>query len=304
MKRDNVNYLLVGSFVLAMGVLLLYALYRITGHTAQGELYHTHFTNVAGIKTGTVVTYEGFEVGNVAQVEPVMRDNRTAYRVTLNFRKPLKLPKDSRAMIATPGLLAAPLVEIKEGRSNETITPGGEIPGVNGGNLMESVANLASDLGQLTETSVKPLLAQVNKRVETLGGNLEQTLPAAMNDLKSTLARLNSAAGRVEALFGAENQQHWNGVLKNADATSADLMKLSRQLHDVRAEVEGLVKDARTVVGSSGQELQLSLRRADSLLYQLELAGRNLNEFSRSIRENPAALIQNKPPVDAAGETR
>ncbi len=304
MKRDNVNYLLVGTFVLAMGAVLLYSLYRITGHTAKGELYHTHFTNVAGIKNGTVVTFEGFEVGNVVQVEPVARDNRTAYRVTLNFRKPLKLPKDSRAMIATPGLLAAPLVEIKEGRSNESIAPGGEIAGVTGGNLMESVASLAADLGQLTETGVKPLLAQVNKRVETIGGSLEQTLPAAMGDLKSTLARLNSAAGRVEALFSAENQQHWNGVLKNANATSADLMKLSRQLHDVRAEVEGLVKDTRTVVGSSGQELQLSLRRADSLLYQLESAGRNLNEFSRSIRENPAALIQNKPPVDAAGETR
>ena len=38
MKRDNVNYLLVGSFVLLMAGVLLYALYRITGHSAKGDL--------------------------------------------------------------------------------------------------------------------------------------------------------------------------------------------------------------------------------------------------------------------------
>ena len=93
--------------------------------------------------------------------------SRTWYRITLNIRNPLKLPKDSRALIATPGLLAAPLVEIKEGQSSELIANGGEIPGAPTANLMESVANLANDLGQLTETSLKPLLAQVSKKVET-----------------------------------------------------------------------------------------------------------------------------------------
>ena len=101
MKRDNVNYLWVGSFVLLMAVVLLYALYRITGQSGQGDVYYTRFPNVAGIKTGTVVTYEGFEVGNVVQLEPVVSEGRTAFRVTLNLRKPLKMPSDRRAGSAT-----------------------------------------------------------------------------------------------------------------------------------------------------------------------------------------------------------
>ena len=295
MKRDNVNYLLVGTFVLAMGVVLLYALYRVTGHSAKGDTYTTHFPNVAGIKSGSIVTFEGFEVGNVTLVEPVSRESRTWYRVTLNIRQPLKLPKDSRAMIATPGLLAAPLVEIKEGKSSEIIASGGEIPGAAGANLMESVANLANDLGQLTETSIKPLLAQISKRVETVGDSLDQNLPATLTSLKNTSAR-------VETLFSPENQKNWSALLKNANEASTDMLKLSRELHGVRAEVEGLIKDSREMVNGNGKELQLTLRRADAVLFQLESAGRNLNEFSRNIRENPSALIQSKPPTDAAGE--
>jgi len=289
MKRDNINYLLVGSFVLLMTAVLFYALYRITGHSQKGDIYFTHFPNVAGIKAGTVVTYEGFEVGNVALVEPVALDQRTRFRITLNLRKPVTIPVDSRALIATPGLLSPPLVEIKEGKSRDIVAVGGDIPGDSSVNLMESVATLASELGKITETSIKPLLAQIN-----------QNVAPAMVDMRSTIERINRTAGRVDALFSDKNVEHWNRMLQNADGASANALKLSADLSGVRAEVEGLVKDSRGIVNSSGKDLKESLRRVDATLYQLEAAGRNLNEFSRTIRENPAALIQSRPPTDAA----
>ncbi len=293
MKRDNVNYLLVGGFVLAMAGVMFYALYRITGHSAKGDIYFTHFSNVSGIKEGTVVTYEGFEVGNVSQVEPVARENRTAYRITLNLRQPVRIPVDSRALIATPGLLSAPLVEIKEGSGSEILAAGGDIPGSRSANLMESVAALATELGQITETSIRPMLAQIN-----------QNVGPAMADMRSTIERINRTAGRIDTLFSDKNVQHWSQLLQNADGASANALKLLSDLSTVRAEVEALVKDTRGIVSNSGTSIKDSLRRIDATLYQLESAGRNINEFSRTIRENPAALIQSRPPTDAAGATQ
>jgi phospholipid/cholesterol/gamma-HCH transport system substrate-binding protein len=290
MKRDNVNYLLVGSFVLLMAGVLLYALYRITGHSAKGDLYFTHFPNVAGIKNGAVVTYEGFEVGNVEQIEPVVRENRTWYRITLNLRKPVKIPVDSRAVIATPGLLTAPLVEIKEGTARDILLAGADIPGGSSVSLMETVAALATDLGKMTESSIKPMVALIN-----------QNITPAMADMRSTIERINRTAGRVDSLFSDENVKHWGRLLQNADGASANALKLSTDLSSVRNEVEGLVKDSRAIVSGSGKDLKESLRRVDATLYQLESAGRNLNEFSRTIRENPAVLINSRPPADVEG---
>lgn len=291
MKRDNVNYLLVGSFVLLMAAVLFYALYRITGHSAKGAPYFTHFPNVAGIKEGSVVTYEGFEVGNVTLVEPVAREGRTMYRVALNLRKPVQIPADSRAVIAAPGLLSAPLVEIKEGRSREVLVAGGEIPGGGSVNLMESVVTLVADFRQITESSIKPMLAQIS-----------QNVTPAMADMRSTMERINHTAGRVDALFSEENVRHWSSLLQNADSASASALKLSSDLSGVRVEIEALVSDSRQIVNSGGKELKASLQRIDATLYQLEAAGRNLNEFSRTIRGNPAALISSRPPVDTAGD--
>lgn len=304
MKRDNLNYTAVGSFVLAMGVVLLYGLYQITGQSGKGDEYVTHFSNVAGIKVGSVVTFEGYEVGNIAAIAPVANEGRTRYRVTLNLRKPMRIPADSRAMIAAPGLLSSPLVEIREGVSADALPVGGEIRGVAGANLMESVATLAAQLSDVTETGVKPLLAQIGKRVDTLGASMEKNLPPAMDDLRSTMARLNTTAGRVEALFSEGNRQRLNSMLGNADEASASVLKLSRELHAVTREVNDLVRDSRSIVNGTGRELETSLRKADSVLYQLESAGRHLNEFSRQVRENPSSLISSRPPAEATGDEK
>jgi phospholipid/cholesterol/gamma-HCH transport system substrate-binding protein len=307
-KRDNINYLAVGSFVLLMAAVLLYGLYRITGHSGKGVLYVTHFPNVAGIKVGSVVTFEGYEVGNIEQIEPVTHESRTRYRISLNLNKPVRIPADSRALIATPGLLSAPLVEIKEGESRDILAAGGEIRGATGGNLMESVATLAAQLSEITETGVKPLLTQISKRVDTLGSSMEKNIPPAMEDMRTTLARMGNTAKRVETLFSDENLKRLQSTMGNADEASASALKLSRELHAVTVEVSGLVKDSRGIVNSTGKELESSLRRADAVLYQLESTGRHLNEFSRQVRENPSALISSKPPVDnatnAAGEPK
>ncbi|MCP5268061.1 MAG: MCE family protein [Zoogloeaceae bacterium] len=299
MKRDNINYLAVGSFVLLMAAVLLYGLYRITGQSGKGELYLTHFSNVAGIKAGSVVTFEGYEVGNVIAIAPETHDNRTRYKVSLNLTKPVRIPADSHALIAAPGLLSAPLVEIKEGQSRELLAAGGEIRGITSGNLMESMAALAGQLREITETGVKPLLAQIGKRVETLGDSMEKNLPPAMEDMRATMARINSTAKRVDTLFSDENQKRWQHMLGNAGEASASALKLSRELHEVAVEANGLIKDSRNIVSSSGKDLESSLRRADAVLYQLESTGRHLNEFSRQVRENPSSLINSRPPVEA-----
>ena len=289
MKRDNVNYLLIGAFVLIMGALLLYALYRISGHRAPGTAYHTHFANVAGLKDGSLVTYQGYELGNVERIEPAQHDGRTVYRVSLNLRQAQRIPADSRAQITSPGLLSAPLVDIREGTSRETIPVGGEIPAGNSPNLMDSVAALADDFAHLSATSIKPLLAQI-----------QRDAGPALGDLRSTLDRLNKAAGRVDALFSDDNVRHLNALLRNADAASANALRLTADLATVRAEVDALLKDSRALVNEGGQDVRDALRRVDATLYQLEAAGRHLNEFARGIRDNPAALLSSRPPQDAA----
>ena len=88
-----------------------------------------------------------------------------------------------------------------------------------------------------------------------------------------------------------------------ADDLSRTRQKLDRFLDDVntmvgdnRLDIEKSVVDLRYVVDSMA-------RHVDSLNQNLEGAARNMNEFSRQIRQNPGLLLGGTPPADkAAGQ--
>src|SRR5882724_5950436 len=69
-KRDNVNYLMVGIVVLAGFVLLLVALFIMTGRSGASTAYYTHYRNVTGLRYGAPVFYEGYRIGQVSAITP------------------------------------------------------------------------------------------------------------------------------------------------------------------------------------------------------------------------------------------
>lgn len=307
MKRENINYVLVGSFVLLMLAALLYGLYRVTGHQRQQDTYYTSLVNVAGISEGSTVSYEGYPVGNVTSIAPVTRDGKTRYRLTLNVKSGWLVPEDSTAAVSAAGLLSTPVIEIRQGQGGKVLAPGSEIRSADTAGLYQAMSGLLAEMSALTETGLKPFLDQLNRRTDRLGETLEQSLPGIMDDLKSVLERLNRTAAALESLASGENREHLASMLRNADQATANLAKVSADLEQTRTALDALLADSQSVVSGSKQDIRASLselrqtvQRVNGMLYQLESASRNMNEFSRQLRSNPAALIQGRPPTDQA----
>ena len=70
MKRDNMNYVLVGAVVVAAFVLLIATLVMITGRSGATTAYYTHYRNVAGLRVGAPVFYQGYRIGDVGRIQP------------------------------------------------------------------------------------------------------------------------------------------------------------------------------------------------------------------------------------------
>jgi phospholipid/cholesterol/gamma-HCH transport system substrate-binding protein len=83
MKRDGINYSLVGAVVLVAFGLLLFALFSITGRSGSALRYHAYYANVTGLGPGAPVFYEGFRIGQVEAITPDRSQGRTRYRVEL-----------------------------------------------------------------------------------------------------------------------------------------------------------------------------------------------------------------------------
>lgn len=312
MKRDNVNYLLVGVFVLAAFFATLVVLYRITGRDTDTEPYYVRYDNITGVSVGTTVTYGGYQVGQVEQITPKRDNGRTEYRLRLGIREGWEIPADSVARIVSPGLLSENIIDIAEGDSRRVLAPGATLRGQEQVSVMSLLNSMAYELKDLADTRIKPLLENLNQRVESIGGELDESIPRLTANANALLEQLSAGAAGLQELFSEENRDRVSNVLENTERVSRNLAQLSEGFGEVRADLDRLLEGSNALLEENRGDLReavVALRRSmevvssniDSIVYHLQSSSRNMNEFSRQIRQNPGLLLGSQPPRDVEG---
>jgi len=309
MKRDTINYFAVGLFVIVAMSVLLVVLYRMTGAGGEYDAYYTYYRNVTGLAEGTPVTYEGYAFGRVASIEPERRDDGTYYRVGLQVRPGWRIPDDSVARIYSEGLLADTVVNIDEGGSTSYLSPGDTLKSQPAVDLFALLGQVAGDFDELSEGSIRPLLDTLRGSLTRVGTEIEGKLPVILTRLESMAGKLDDSATRMAAILDQKSVEQSRRILANADLAAADFRKLSQSLVSINSdithlitELDGLVSESRPDVQRSLMELRHTLenvsRYSGDILMNLEGASRNINEFSRAIRENPGRLLGGSAPRD------
>lgn len=305
MKRDTMNYALVGAFVVAMALALLLALFQLTGRSKATDPYFANFRNTAGIKQGSAVTFQGHEIGRVGEIGVQQKDGRTMYRLALNVQRGWEIPGDSTVRRTSSGLLTPLVLDIQAGSSTTLLQAGATIAADDSPIMVEAIADVANKLGSIADQGIEPLLKRLGDRVDRVGDRVEDALPGVLDDLRKTLAQTNNASRLLERALREENQQHLTRLLANTETTTENFVQISRELKQTRANLDKLLDQSNAVIDAnrpdiraSVQEIRESLKRVNAILHHFENTGRNMAEFSRQIRENPSSLIQSRPPVD------
>lgn len=295
MKREHVNYTLVGLVVAAALGLLLVTLATVTGRGGASVEYTVVYRNVSGLGYGAPVFYEGFRIGQVAGIEPVRGDGRTRYRVRLAVRADWPIPADSVAQLAATGLLADVAIAIREGSAAERVAAGGEIPGAEGGDVFAAVSELAGEVTTLTRTQITPLIQTLGQRVASITASVDSQTPLLLAEAQTLLRRLNDAAVAVNAVLADGNREHIAATLANVRAITAELRGTQDKLDQLLADSAGIAAENRPLIRDAVRDLSqittAMARRIDAIAHNLESSSRNLDEFTREIRRNPNRLI-------------
>jgi phospholipid/cholesterol/gamma-HCH transport system substrate-binding protein len=313
MRDGRINYVLVGAFVLAMLVAMVLGIALILGRTGSADSYYAVYDNVAGVKYGTKVLFEGFTVGQVEDIQPRHEGGPVSFKVRLAVASGWPIPDDSVARIAVSGLLSAVAIDIKGGSSAALLRPGAQIRSQSGGNLFGALAEIASEVTSLSQTGLRPLVETLNRTMNAFGPVIEQRAPQLFDNLVALSSDLAAKTPRISAnveqmtngmnrLLRDDNTRKFDDMIDHADHAAANLAELTNALQSSRAKVDALLTtlnktaDANSdTVSQSLKDLRYSLqavaRNIDSVTYNLEGTARNMNEFSREIREDPGLLL-------------
>ena len=299
MKHENINYFAVGLFVITMVTVFVIVIAMITGRGGDTDDYQVFYDNIAGLKFGTTVSYEGYQIGTVDDIQPVQNKGATRYKVIFSIRKDWKVPKDSVARMVSSGLLSDVAINIEEGTSQEYLKPGDTITGEEGSNVFASMNSAAND--------IKLLIGDMRKITNTLTD--KQGMTDIMNNIKQFTNKLNESADRVQNILSQKNQQRIEDFLVKMNAVSNDLTNVTSGINTTLSSIDDLVtgtdsllKDNRRDIRKSIQNLNTSLQvvadNINSITYNMDITSRNMSEFTRQIRENPGLLLGSKPPKD------
>ena len=295
MKRDTINYTLVGAVVVAAIALLLVGLALITGRSIASDDYVVRYRNVTGLRYGAPVFYQGYRIGQVGAVTPERDASGTRYKVTLAIRHDWPIPVDSPAHLQSSGLLADVSIGIREGVSRSMLKPGGELKGEEGADLFAAMSELAGEVTTLTRTQISPLIQTLATRVDSITGTLDKSAPLIMDQTRILLERMNRASDALNDVLKPENRAAVGAILGEVKHLSSELRETRGTLDRAIGDLGGIAKDNRPDLRRSVQDLSSILQslssRMDVIAHHLESSSRNLDEFSREIRKSPNRLI-------------
>lgn len=309
MRQEETHYFAVGIFVIAALALLIVTLLQLSrGHHAV-DTYHVIFSNVTDIREGSGVTYGGYQIGTVSGIAPLRESGQTRFRLALSIREDWPIPLDSVARITSPGLLSDSTIDISEGVATETVAAGETILTDAAGGVMAAVDAVSNEFQDLSRNNIKPLLDSLNRQVDNIGTQLSGTLPGITANLEATLAKLAHASDQLSRMVSGVNQTHLTAILENADSAVQNLATLSENLNATNRKLNGVLDDAGGLISDNSADIKQALTdlrhtthtvsaHIESIVFHLESASRNANEFTRQVRSNPSSLLSGSPPPD------
>ncbi len=306
MKRETINYTLVGVVVLAALVLLLVSLYAITGKGGPSTSYLVRYRNVTGLTYGAPIFYEGFRIGQVGGITPDRKSGKTEYVVELSVQRDWPIPADSVARLASSGLLADVSIAIREGKSRENLKPGALMEGEEAADVFTALNDLAGEVTVLTRERITPLVETLSARVDSITTSIDTQTPLLFEEASALLAKLNTAAVSVNDVLSPENRGNIDATLAHIRAVTADLEGTQDQLDKVLANVDAIAAENRPTIREAvlnvSQITASIARRIDAIANHLESSSRNIDEFSREIRKSPNRLLFTPPADDVIVE--
>jgi len=284
--ETKANYVAVGAFVLSCLVAVTVALLWLAGAQFSDEYttYRTYFQGgVTGLGPGTVVRYNGIEVGNVADVNFDPNDPSQVI-ADLNIDPEVQFRSNSLASLEMQGLTGGIYVQITGGTADSpflTQQPGEEFPIIQTQQsamqqLFEGTPELLTQLTVLTESGID-LLNQENREAlaQTLVNlrDLTQTLSGRSGDIDAALAGFGPAIERLNAvLTSAEGAISQFGTV----ATSVD--ETARAMTELAAGVNQAVT-------------QTTVPEFDQLLVETRALVANLGRLTEAIERQPTQLL-------------
>jgi phospholipid/cholesterol/gamma-HCH transport system substrate-binding protein len=275
----------LGIFLLGSGALLVAILFIIVGKKVFTKKvpYFTRLSeSVSGLELGTPVKQNGKEVGNISSITTDTTDiSRSIVYFEVVKGTPMKV--DMVATMGSYGITGLKYLEITGGSySAQDVPRRGEVKSdlSTFGKITMRADSIAYKIDRLLGNVISFTESQNREQLEKLvrsSANLSSSLDSLATDINRV-----KPGQRMENILGAMESA------ANTLKSKMQKMEVEQTVHEYRKAAEGITGVA--------QKVDLTVLRVQEDLAQsmsnLKETMKNMNTFSRQIKENPSVLLR------------
>lgn len=302
------NYTLVGLIVLVLtGAMIATGLWLSVGFDKKEYSQYVVYIHeaVSGLNEEAPVKYSGVQVGYVSKIR-LNHEDPQLVEIILNIEKGTPITTSTYATLLSQGITGVSYVGLSAASSD--LSPLEKLPG----EPFPVIPAKPSLFNQL-DRAIKEVSDNVNKVAVEV-----QRIFDRKNALyiRKTLANMQTFSDVI-----AQNSQHIDHSLKNADTMLQNLAKVSQELPTVMQDLKVGVKQFNrmaTNVSDAGREVTSTMRTGKAtidqisqqtlppavvLMRRLDAIAANLEKVSNQMRLNPSVVLWGtKPPAPGPGE--
>ena len=304
--------LYVGLF-LFVGLATIAVMVIVFGRVGEGftKTYPivVEFPNASGLIKGSYVLLSGAQIGKVATT-PKLTGSMFAVEVTLNIHEEVKLPKDSRFLVGSSGLLGDRFVDVfppEQFDPNKMIAPNDRIQGTRatglddltqkGAVVMDQLNKELEDIQKITVQLHSGLLSDQNMK------NLTETFA----NLKTTSTNLNESMKKLDPIMTKADSamDSAKGTMKTAEDAASEFRKTVVDFQKVATNAGKTMDSAKGLV-ESGKTLFDKANRGDGalgLLLSDRETAENLRALIANMRRSGVVFYKDREPKPAPAPT-
>jgi phospholipid/cholesterol/gamma-HCH transport system substrate-binding protein len=285
--ETKANYVAVGIFVLSCMFATAVAMLWLAGAQFADEyaVYRTYFQGaVTGLGTGTMVRYNGIDVGTVREVDFDPDDPRQVI-ADLQIDPDIRLREDSLASLEMQGLTGGIFVQITGGTPQAEFLvaeEGEDFPVIETQasaiqQFIEGTPELLTRLTELTDSGIDLINAQNRAALAETFTNLRditgaiatrsEEIDQALASLGPTIARLETVLASVDNAVG-----QIGSVAVSANETAQSITQLATGFDEsfnrsTVPQMDQLIVETRALIASLGRLSEAIERQPTQLLF-------------------------------------
>lgn len=253
---------------------------------STSNIYYVEYNNIDQLQISSPVLINGFQVGFVSNIQ-LKPDNYEIVVVTLDLRKDIKVPKDTRAIIKSTGFMGGKAVVLSYDQpclgEADCAESGAYLQGGSLGLLDSMVGEeTVDDYLEVLKNNLGDIIDTLNRKL--LSEEAEGPLAESLRSLETTMANLEASTGRLNRLLATSSDDisstmaNMERITSNISDNNEKIASLIGNFETVSSDLaEADVKETLAEVDASIQQLNATLAAADTALGGVTVAIDKIN---------------------------